>query len=342
MPQNFNFNFKQLLPVDWLPKSWEEKERYGGENNVALAINHFNPAIEAHPIYSKSGTISSSPDGKEITVARGSEILQQGGPKDVLDLFNALFKAGYLSPIEHTKVTESLKEGFRISSGPEFEKFDFSAEIVVSQFPDEETAKFQFEDYLFPGKMLSLITSEASEGIPGIPKGMSIKDLLKSDVWRSQAKKMLSEEQLKQIEKFYKEQLPELHLKVEKIRQEVEKEREKTGVKGFKIKYLGCEAIYLGRQRTNSKMCVAILAAKRYIISGRFLWYLNLLPSGNIPCDSLTKFETKTTTERIEGETFIRHEIIPVKSTLTQEGYLNKEECENILKTVLQVVEKLT
>lgn len=341
LPENWlPSRWKEFLPAGWLPETWKERERLVSEGGVCLKICHFNPVLKAHPTYSKPGTISSSADGKEITVAVGSEKRSSGGPKHLFEILDACLQAGYL-PGWEGKI-EDLRKQYTTLLGPEFEKFDFDTEIVISQLPDEKIAKLQFEDYLSPGKSLSLMTSEKPKSILGIPDGTSVMDLFKSDAWRSQVGSKLSDEQLEQLEKFYNEQLPELHLKAEKMRKEVEKERERTGVKGHKAKYLGCEAIYYaGGVHKNAKMYVAFLM-NRYLITGRFLWAIGMLPPGGTPCDSLTKFETKTTTERIGNETFTTHEIIPLKRTCAQEDYLNKEECEEILKTVFQAVENLT
>ncbi|MDP1629112.1 MAG: hypothetical protein Q8L57_00675, partial [bacterium] len=61
---------------------------------------------------------------------------------------------------------------------------------------------------------------------------------------------------------------------------------------------------------------------------------------GNNFCHSLTKSQTKIETEEIEGKTYRTTHILPVNSTLAQEGYLNREEAEKILDTLFALLKK--
>lgn len=73
----------------------------------------------------------------------------------------------------------------------------------------------------------------------------------------------------------------------------------------------------------------------QYIISGGLATSLNCLPRGKSFCHSLTKFKTETHTTHEDGMTYIDHLIIPVNSTYEKEGYLHREEVEEMLHNVI-------
>jgi hypothetical protein len=73
----------------------------------------------------------------------------------------------------------------------------------------------------------------------------------------------------------------------------------------------------------------------RYILTGSILTALHCMPSGKLYCQSLTKFKTVTEKTRIDGMTHIDNFIIPLDSTLKEEGYMTREETkEMILKLI--------
>ena len=65
---------------------------------------------------------------------------------------------------------------------------------------------------------------------------------------------------------------------------------------------------------------------------------VNSFPLGATPCDSLTKFKTKTETYKIGNQIFTTKEIRPAKSTLVKEGYLHKEEVDKIFKSIFSTI----
>ncbi len=85
------------------------------------------------------------------------------------------------------------------------------------------------------------------------------------------------------------------------------------------------------------EMCLGI-RVNNFIISGNLLSILSTLPSGNTFCHSLTKYQTKIETEKIEGKTYRTTHILPVNSTLAAEGYLNREEAEKILNELFTLL----
>jgi len=77
------------------------------------------------------------------------------------------------------------------------------------------------------------------------------------------------------------------------------------------------------------------IQVKNFLISGGLLTSLYCAPSGKLFCQSLTQFKTITKITHEENMTFIDHLIVPLNSCLEKEGYMNREEIENmILKTI--------
>lgn len=68
-----------------------------------------------------------------------------------------------------------------------------------------------------------------------------------------------------------------------------------------------------------------------YLISGSLLTFFHCMPSGKSYCQSLTKFKTITKVSHDEGMTFINHLIVPLNSCLEKEGYMNREELEQMI-----------
>jgi len=77
------------------------------------------------------------------------------------------------------------------------------------------------------------------------------------------------------------------------------------------------------------------LLCKNFIINGPLLWAIDQLPSGNMPCYSLTRTKEVTSSEVIGGKTFTGISIVPLPSTFAKEGYLHKEEVEEIYRKII-------
>lgn len=77
------------------------------------------------------------------------------------------------------------------------------------------------------------------------------------------------------------------------------------------------------------------LLFKNFVIDGPLLWGIDHLPSGNTPCYSLTQTKEVVSTDIVEGKTFTGIVIVPLPSTFAREGYLYKEEVEEIYKNII-------
>lgn len=77
------------------------------------------------------------------------------------------------------------------------------------------------------------------------------------------------------------------------------------------------------------------LLFKNFVIDGPLLWGIDNLPSGNTPCYSLTRTKEVVSTDTVEGKEFTGITIAPLPSTFAREGYLHKEEVEEIYRSVI-------
>lgn len=77
------------------------------------------------------------------------------------------------------------------------------------------------------------------------------------------------------------------------------------------------------------------LLFKNFIIDGPLLWGIENMPSGQTPCYSLTKTKEVVSTDMVEGKKFTGITIVPLASTFANEGYLYREEAEEIYRNII-------
>jgi hypothetical protein len=82
------------------------------------------------------------------------------------------------------------------------------------------------------------------------------------------------------------------------------------------------------------KSCLALKIGK-YLISGTLLSAVDILPKGDTFHESLTKTKTYVEKEMVEGEMYTTKHLIPVPSTYASEGYIHREQAENMIKAVI-------
>lgn len=204
------------------------------------------------------------------------------------------------------------------------------------------------------------------------------KEFLEKYVPKEQLEKMGPEifEKIKKSKPEIKKIQSELKNIQEKEIPKIKKQFESSGVQYKEGKYLGCGAIYLEypnptsapKPKVSSRRTSGIgsggfdtrfdplpkisqpyqktliiyqaLLIKNFVITGSLLSIVNSLPSGITPCYSLTKFKKKTSTFREGGEVFKDISIVPIVSNYAKEGYLYKEEAEEILKKIVTKLSK--
>ena len=204
------------------------------------------------------------------------------------------------------------------------------------------------------------------------------KEFLEKYVPKEQLEKMdpAMFEKIKELKPEIKKMQSELKNIQEKEMPKVKKQFVSSGAQYKEGKYLGCDVIYFesknpssspkprlsSRKKSNiggggfetrfdplpkipkpySKKIIFYQAMliKDIIIFGGLLSIVNSLPSGITPCYSLTKFKKKTSTFREGGEVFKDISIVPIVSNYAKEGYLYKEEAEEILKKIVTKLSK--
>ena len=80
------------------------------------------------------------------------------------------------------------------------------------------------------------------------------------------------------------------------------------------------------------------IQVKNFLISGGLLTSLHCAPSGKLFCQSLTQFNTITKVTHDGEMTFIDHLIVPLNSCLEKEGYMNREEIENMILKLISLL----
>ncbi len=228
-------------------------------------------------------------------------------------------KAEALKREEHKARKEVEK--FEIVA-PVPEKYDYYGFITISEMDDEKTAEQTLEN-------TRLLPTAGPLDLP-VPGGRTtVREALKSDAMKG----FMTEEQIKAAEAAMGEMEKEIKTKFPKE------------VKFQRGKYQGADVVFAeGESERPTPLNVkesedinkVFHSARvgRFIISGDLLRTVNAFSLGASSCDSLHEFETETDVMSEGGMTFYTKTIRPVKSTLVKEGYLYKEEIDEIFRTV--------
>lgn len=333
-----------------LPKSWHETSRMGNENQLYLNLNHFSPLAHLDASLLRDKVLSNPGDAVQV-VKIGIPVPSWGPIKASFDGMIAGLKV--MGDMESAKKVGDSYKTFSTSPLSERpEETDFGGNIGIIQYENESIARQYFENTgVIPG---------FGSDLP-LANGMTMEELFKNDAVR----KLMSKEQLKEMElgmKKIKEKMPEL--------KQAEAKAKRMYIRG---KYLGFDALYVENSSTNTNTppnpkvptkkktgmggCYGYIGTidplpknpeyesegtiiyqsvlvNRYVVNGALLGAITLLPSGKKACYSLT--QTKEVTDTVEGIT--SKYIVPTISDYATEGYLNKEEVEQILKNVISNV----
>jgi hypothetical protein len=317
----------------------------GNENQLYLNINHYSPLAHLDPSLLRDKVLSNPGDAVQV-VKIGIPVPSWGPIKASFDGMIAGLKV--MGDMESAKkLADSYKTFSTASLSERPEETDFGGNIEVVQYESEAIARQYFEN---PG----VIPGFGSD-LP-LANGMTMEELFKSDA----VKKSMSKEQLKEMElgmKKIKEKMPEL-----KQAQAKANEMYKRG------KCLGFDALYIENANTDVQPKPKVPAKKKsgmggcygyigivdplpknpeyesegtiiyqsvlvnkYIIRGAILGAMTALPSGKKACYSLT--QTKEVSDTVEGIT--SKYIVPIVSDYASEGYINKEEAEEIVENVI-------
>ncbi len=253
-----------------LPKGWQETSRFGNENQFSIWINHISPLANIDSKVFQDQLLPSSSD-KIVITKIGIPRSGSGPLSDFYDQMKAFILTGFAPPEVNLEWLEKVWKG--MTKTPDFERpgeSDLSADISVTRHQTEEIAKQSFKNMaLMPTKGFNVPVPGGVQ-IPGMPKDMTITELLGSNIYE----KYMSGEQLKKYEKYipkkeiekYKKYVSKEYMskeRLEKIKSAMEEVQEKipevkqdfleSGIKFKERKYLGYEAIYMEAKNPRPK-----------------------------------------------------------------------------------------
>ncbi|MFA5771542.1 MAG: hypothetical protein WC974_02290 [Thermoplasmata archaeon] len=297
-----------------LPKRWREMSRSGSENQILIRLCHISPLTNVDPKIFKDHNISETPN--EIVTRRS--VTPPMGKQPMGDFYKgmkAFASSGFAPPGTNLKVEEMQKQMTELH-GPS--ESDFDADIVIAEYQNEEIARQSLKNYgQFSTKGFD-VPIPGTPQISGMPQNTTIAQYLESDFLAQHIPK----EQLEKMRSAMKD--------LQKQMPEVRQSQLKSGVIYQEENYLGCDAITT--KAKGSEQCQA-LKVKNFIITGLLLTVAKTMSPGNTSCDSLTKLNPTPDIFR-EGNliTKVYH---PAKSIYAEEGYLHKEEIDEIFKKII-------
>ncbi len=367
----------RLIPKNWLPtKNWEEISRTLGENQIAIRLRHINPEINIAPELAKGYGEGKSISEHESIAYHGISTRKGSGMKDFFEGMTKMAESG-LTPGVTPSSVQNLKNQYQKADVDISGKYDSDIIISIAKFPDEKSAETQLLSFqILPTQGFTEMPVPGMENM-GIK---NLGELLKSDYYKSAMKSSFSKEQMKQLEKGLPKMQEEIEKASKQIKEQYKKLKAETGAQYYEGKYQSFPAIFVRTENLKFKqysaskpvknsgkttgmggggfdpyvklpprpkviplkymeMCLG-LRVKNFVVSGNLLYMMLSFPPGNNFCHSLTKFQTKIETEKVEGKTFRTTHILPVNSTLAAEGYLNREEVEEIFKTIFFLLKK--
>ncbi len=349
---------------------WVLLDRMSNKQQVVLKLGHINPEVSMDPDKAESfKVIKEEQKGNvvETTISVGVKTLK-GKMSDFYEGMLGLIEMGLL-PTYTVKDIHLLRE--QVNSVVH-EDHDYWADISIIDYKDKGSASQALEN------LSTQFTKGISNvPIPGAPDGMTIKEALENPLIREAAGEHgISEKEMDEmIDKLnkatvqMKKDIKEVNMKYEigqydkhpcvflypPLSTKTEKKKEKTK-RGKEIKRADGSVIKINAsggidtivdfppdafKKENLPIDGRILQAiqvDRYIVSGGLLTTLNCMPSGKSFCQSLTKSKTVTETTHEDGMKYITHWIIPLNSTLEEEGYMNREEVYIMTEKLLAIL----
>ncbi len=337
-------NITKILSKSWLlTKNWEEILRQTDETRFKVKIGHIDTRRLADPNFINPRVFSESETSQTIIIGseypHGPKIWERAQQETAKMLEMSAQAFGRVDLIQKAqKVKEQSREAIETLKqddllAPVSEKFDYHSFIIITELADEKTAKQTLKSRRLVPTQGFLDAPVPGMNIPGMSDKTTLRELFKSGVMKD----YITKEQIREVEKAMGEV----------------KDKFPKNVKIRNGKYQGFDVVFLEgkserpivsniKESKDRDKVFDMLRAGRFIVSGTLLRVVNSFPLGNTPCDSLTKFKTKTTTYKIGDQTYIDKEIRPVKSTIAKEGYLYKEEVDKIFKSIFLTISSLS
>jgi hypothetical protein len=355
-------------------KRWKEIEKAGGQGQIMFRLGHLNPEYNIDPVYGQANKILKQEQrGKVIeTTSTVGIATKKGKMADFYDVMVQFAQAGLLKGFSVEEIKAHREKVNQLLP----EECDFWTDIAIADYQEEEIASQglenlanQFTEGLVnvpvPGAVNNmtlkdvfqnpLVRAEAKKR--GVAETEMSKALEKITKASQQAVRQIQESKVKyQLGKFNKK-YPAVYCLPPLIVKNKSKTENKNEIIKIKNPDGSTRTAQLGGGGSDTRFrlpanafekedypiegrLLQAIQVKNYLITGNLLTALHCLPSARFFCQSLTKFKTITQTTRQGELTFIDHFIVPVNSNLGKEGYLNREEAENMLLSLLSGLEE--
>ncbi|NLZ24137.1 hypothetical protein GX888_00070 [Candidatus Dojkabacteria bacterium] len=335
---------------------WKLLEKASSARQTLFKLGHINPEVFMDKEKAIGGNIVEEKRiGNVIETTKTVGLFKRQGMRS--EIYEALI-AGVQLGVIRSKTVKDIEELREMASAVHPEELDYSTDISVAEYDNKEMAS----------EALKNLAEQYTKGIldtslPGM-SGTTIEEILKNPLVRAEAEKQGTDPEtiektlkdLREASKQMVEQVKESGTKYEvgkfgkypavyvippvSLDRKKEVKREKpTGAGGYNSRVkLPPDAFKREEYPINGKMLQGIQVEK-YVLTGGLLSLLNNTPSGSAFCQSLTKFKTVTETTHLDGITYIEHWITPTNSNLKTEGYMNRDEVEDMVKKFISLLE---
>ncbi len=348
---------------------WKEINRQSSKQQLVLQLGHINHENNIDPVKGqKNKIISQEKHGNVVeTTSTVGITTKKGGLTDFFEAMLINSEMGYLPGFS----TADIKKLRRDMNKQTPEECDYWTDISIVKYPNQEASTQALKNIIY-----QFTKGFVNSTIPGTDN-TTIVDALKNPIVREAARKQgTTDEQIDKILKQaksaseavvklnteknlkYKEGkfhgYPAVYLFPPTKIEQKPKRKKTNNIKEIrrldgsvlKIKASGGTDTRIKLPKDAFKKedlpidgnVLQAVQAENYIISGGLINSLNYMQTGKTFCQSLTKFKTETKTIH-EGEmTFIDHFVIPINSTLEEEGYLSREETESMILKLISLL----
>jgi hypothetical protein len=347
-------DLKLVFPKDWLPQHWEEISREENGFQITVKLGHIDPENKADPLLT-SGNPTAVVNGEAVSV---HGISTRGTTVKFFEAMTKMADTGWMQGYTPEKI-QQIRGQFNMMQN---EKYDTSADLTITQYPDEKSAA-----QILQNQILVKTQGLGAIMIPGTDGKMQ-------NYFENEAvRKFMTSEQIDLL----KEMIP-------KMQEQQKDEFQKAGLSYFIGEYLGYPVAIMEMDNPAYKTFIApkpktrpdpkafhgggfdplagkgilpkrppatpppekiksylAMQVQKYIVSGLLLVNVEMLPAGNTFCEALGKYKTFVETEKVEGQTYSTKHLVPVESNYAAEGYANKEEAETILTCIVEKLRQL-
>jgi len=343
-------------------KNWELIEKHQNEKMTVLRLGHLNPECNIDSTYAEANkVIKEEKRGNVIeTTSTVGISTKKGKLSNYYDAMIEFARVGMLGDFTVEQIEKHRKEMNKHMP----EEYDLWTDISIADYTTPKIAS----------QALKNMADQFSKGfanisIPGALDGANIKEIFQNPLVIEEAKKQgvddkEIEDVLKKIEKVSKQavkqvkdsglryevgkfkkypavySIPPIKPKKQKISKKSNNNSNKGQGGGFSdLLRLPPNAFEKEDYPIGGKLLQAIQIGN-YILTGSILVSMNCLPSEKLYCQSLTKFKTVTKRSRDGNMTFIDHYIVPLDSSLRNEGYVTREEVEEMILKLIEILLK--